>query len=186
MHGTFQVRACRNIGRVALFGLVAMIVGGLGWSGLAVRLSAAGLPAGAAASPFGGCSVPSFGPYTAYPAGGNPVAARIGDFNHDGNPDVAVADYISDSVAVLLGTGSGAFGPPTTLPVGSAPSGLALGDFNLDGNTDIVSANYMSANISVLLGNGTGGFSAATNYPVETDTRSVAVGDFNHDGKPDL
>src|SRR5689334_3506345 len=103
MHSTFQVRACRHIGRVALFGLVAMLAGGLGWSGLAVGSSAAGLPAGA--SPVDGCSVASFAPYTAYPAGGNPVAGRIGDFNHDGNPDVAVADYISDSVAVLLGTG---------------------------------------------------------------------------------
>ena len=82
----------------------------------------------------------------------------MGDFNSDGNPDLAVANYNSNNVSVLLGNGSGGFGAATNFPVGLTPVSVAVGDFNRDGNPDLAVANYSSNNVSVLLGNGSGGF----------------------------
>ena len=35
------------------------------------------------------------------------------DFDGDGNQDLAVANYISDNVSILLGNGNGSFGAAT-------------------------------------------------------------------------
>ena len=47
----------------------------------------------------------TFQPPTFYPAGDNPDAVFATDFSRDGFPDVAVADYSSGTVNVLLNTG---------------------------------------------------------------------------------
>src|SRR5690242_15718166 len=47
----------------------------------------------------GSCSIPNFDPPTTFPAGGNPDSVVMGDFNNDGNPDLAIADYISNSAS---------------------------------------------------------------------------------------
>ena len=44
-----------------------------------------------------------------FSAGSSPVASRIGDFNQDGNQDLAVADSGSNDVSVLLGNGDWTF-----------------------------------------------------------------------------
>src|SRR5262245_5073731 len=44
-----------------------------------------------------------------YAAGDRPYSVTVGDFNGDGKQDLAVANNESDSVSVLLGSGSGAF-----------------------------------------------------------------------------
>ena len=48
-----------------------------------------------------------------------PVA--VGDFNGDGDPDVAVANEFAGSVSVLLGSTGGTFTGPTNFPAGSSP-----------------------------------------------------------------
>src|SRR5689334_15082853 len=98
--------------------LIAIFLSQVSASSLRSGTATAAAVSTVAASPSGGCSVPNFGPPTSYPAGGNPVAVKIGDFNNDGKPDVAVADYISDEVSVLLGNGSGGFGSPASFQVG--------------------------------------------------------------------
>ena len=110
----------------------------------------------------------------------------MGDFNGDGKPDLATANYTSSNVSVLLGNGMGGFGTVTNFTAGAKPISVTVGDFNGDGKPDLAAANYSSNNVSVLLGNGMGGFGAATNFTVGTRPYSVAVGDFNGDGKPDL
>jgi hypothetical protein len=37
-----------------------------------------------------------------YPVGASPSSVAVGDFNGDGVPDLAVANYDSDSVSVLI------------------------------------------------------------------------------------
>ena len=124
-----------------------------------------------------------------FSCGTGPFFIVTGDFNRDGNLDVAVADYnvsFGNSVAVLLGKGDGTFQPYAAYNVGSAPISLATEDLNGDGILDLVTANELSASVSVLLGNGDGTFQPHMDYQVVRNPISVAVGDLNGDKKPDL
>jgi hypothetical protein len=134
----------------------------------------------------GGFDPASISPST---MGANPIAVAVGDFNGDGNQDLAVAN-LGGGVTVLLGNGSGGFTVSTGSPfaAGMEPEAVAVGDFNGDGIQDLAIANSGSSNLTVLLGNGSGGFAAATGSPfaVGAHADSVAVGDFNGDGIQDL
>ena len=135
----------------------------------------------------GGFTAASGSPFA---AGANPYSVAVGDFNGDGKPDLAVANYSSNNVTVLLGNGSGGFTAASGSPfaVGLLPVSVAVGDFNGDGKPDLAVANDADGNVTVLLGNGSGGFTAASGSPFAAGANpfSVAVGDFNGDGKPDL
>src|SRR5256712_3196603 len=99
--------------------------------------------------------------------------------------DLAVANYCSNDVSVLLGNGDGSFQPALTFGAGSSPTSVAVGDVNGDGRPDLVVANASSSDVSVLLGNGDGTFQAAQSFAAGRGA-SVAVGDLNGDGRPDL
>ena len=129
---------------------------------------------------------PNFAAATSFPVGVDAAAVAVGDLNGDGKPDLAVANFSTDNVSVLLGTGSGSFGAATNFPAGSGPFGVAIGDFNTDGRPDLAVANRFSNNVSVLLGTGTGSFGAPTNFGAGNNPTSVAIADLNADGKPDL
>ncbi len=114
----------------------------------------------------------------------------MGDFNGDGNLDLAVANNGSNTVSVLLGDGTGHF---TWLRLRSAGTFLQWrsGDFNGDGKLDLVVVNAgipscQVRTVSVLLGDGTGNFTLASSPATGAYPWSVAVGDFNGDGKLDL
>jgi len=119
------------------------------------------------------------------PAGGGPAAA-VADFNGDGIPDLALANFGSDIVSVYLGNGDGTFGSPRDFAVGSGPLSVVVGDFDGDGSPDLVVVNFQSSNVSVLLGNGDGTFQAARNIPVGGGPVCALVIDINGDGVQDL
>ena len=125
-----------------------------------------------------------------FPVGALPTSVVVGDFNGDGNPDLAVTNSGSNNVTVLLGNGKGGFAPAAGSPftVGPSPNFVAVGDFNGDGFQDLAAANGGSNNITVLLGNGAGGFTPAAGdpFPVGTNPYNLGVGDFNNDGIQDL
>ena len=125
-----------------------------------------------------------------FATGSSPQSVAVADFNGDGFPDLATADYGSNTVSILLGNASGGFtaAPGSPFAVGTTPSSIAVADFNGDGLPDVVTANPGSNNVSVLLGNGMGGMTPAPGSPYATGVEpvSVAVGDVNGDGKPDI
>ncbi len=126
------------------------------------------------------------------PAVGNePSGIVAGDFNGDGNTDIAVglnAVSPTDSATVLLGDGTGNFSPVTGNPITAIGKPVLVQDFNGDGHPDILVADRLSASMTVLLGNGDGTFTVSpqgvfyTNYGNEP----AVAGDFNGDGIPDL
>src|SRR6266700_577854 len=127
--------------------------------------------------------------------GGFPWSIAAGDFNGDGKLDLAVSNYGSNSVSVLLGNGDGTFLPPLITPVGANPWYFAVGDFNGDGKLDLAVADYgcpldcnssPSNTVTVLLGLGNGTFQPAPSLTVGNGPAGVAVGDFNGDGRQDL
>src|SRR5205809_202242 len=83
------------------------------------------------------CGSASFAPAQNYGAGTSPFSIAVGDFNRDGIKDLVTANYISNNVSVLLGTGTGTFGAATNFPVGTQPTSVAVGDFNVDGIEDL-------------------------------------------------
>ena len=122
----------------------------------------------------------------AYPDGSSSNFA-VGDFNHDGNLDLAISNSSNNTVSIVLGNGDGTFRAPVTYSVGTWPMQIATADFNGDGNLDIAVANATSpGTVSVLLGHGDGTFQSPVTDPSEAYSGAVVVGDFNGDGKLDL
>ena len=133
------------------------------------------------------CNPVYFAPATNFPLSSAVFSVAVGDFNRDGNQDLAATNEFSNTVSILLGDGTGNFSGPTNFPVDDTPVSVAVGDFNGDGHQDLAVANDLIAGtVSILLGDGTGNFGAPTNFPADTEAWSVAVGDFNGDGNQDL
>jgi hypothetical protein len=121
-----------------------------------------------------------------YATAGRSYALAVGDFNGDGKPDLAVANYVLGTISVLLGNGNGTFQPHVDYATGGYPESVAVGDFNNDGKLDLVVANNGSNTVSILLGNGDGTFQPQVEYATGNLPIGVAVADFNRDGKLDL
>jgi hypothetical protein len=127
--------------------------------------------------------------------GSNPLAFVAGDFNGDGKMDIAVANYRSNNLTVLLGNGDGSFTATDARPAtGSFPAAIVAGDFNKDGKLDLAVDNQCGAGgacsagtVTILLGDGTGSFAPTAASPsTGSGPLSMAVADFNGDGNLDL
>jgi hypothetical protein len=122
-------------------------------------------------------------------ANNQPFSIAVGDFNHDGILDLAVAAAASytDTVVVLLGNGDGTFRHEASYTAGTGPTSLVAADFNHDGILDLAVANSLSDYVTILLGNGDGTFRAGPQEPALIHPAlHILSGDFNGDGKPDL
>ena len=113
------------------------------------------------------------------------------DMNLDGNLDVVVGGTV-DSIAVLLGNGTGALGAPTTFAVRRAAIGaLKVADVNDDDLPDVILPRdgVTPEGISVLLGIGGGALGTAVGYSsgvsVSATPQFVATGDVTGDGNID-
>ena len=112
-----------------------------------------------------------------FSAGTDPVASVVGDFNQDGNQDLAVANLGSNDVSVLLGNGDGTFQPAVNFPVGGSPNSIVMDYFNGDSIQDLAVANgNPNPSISVLLGNGNGTFQSALNFPAGASATRPSTG----------
>jgi hypothetical protein len=118
--------------------------------------------------------------------GTNPGSVAAGDFNGDGNVDLAVANNGDNSVTILLGNGDGTFTAAASPATGSGPTSVAVGDFNGDGKLDLAVTNSGSNTVTILLGNGDGTFAVAASPATGINPTSVTVGNFNGDGIADL
>ena len=122
----------------------------------------------------------TFGAPVAFNTGGNkPSAVAVADMNNDGKLDVVVTNELSNTVAILLGSGNGRFQSAHVFPVGVNPVAVAVGDFNGDGKTDVAVANSTSNTVSILLGRGDGTLGAATSSSVGIRPSSLVVGKFH-------
>jgi hypothetical protein len=118
--------------------------------------------------------------------GSVPVGIALGDFRGDGRTDLAVADFGSSDVMVLLNNGDGTFQVQPAFAVGAAPAAIVTGDFNGDGRPDLAVADPGTNDVSVFLGNGDGTFAPPVTYEAGDDPVALVAGDFNGDGTTDL
>ena len=139
----------------------------------------------------------TFQPAVNVPAGVNPSAIAVADFNSDGKSDAVVSNFVFTtsvvSLAFVPGDGRGSFGSPSniiTFQPFTQLTALLTGDFNGDGKADIayvVTTNRTT--LTVQFGNGNGTFRAPivlTSVGVNSSIFAVSIGDFNNDGAPDF
>src|SRR5262249_38763293 len=92
-----------------------------------------------------------------YPANGLQINVAVGDFNGDGLPDFAVANYVNGnpytdfSSSVRLNYGGAVFPVRQDLNADAfQPWGIAAADFDGDGDLDIATANINGRSVSIL------------------------------------
>jgi hypothetical protein len=138
-----------------------------------------------------------------YAVGKSPDAIVVGDFNNakdsNGNPimDIAVANFGSGSVTVLMNNGSGVFTVSQTVIIagkGSTssttttsvqPVAIIMADMNDDGLPDLVTTNN-EGSVSILFGNGLGEFDSQSTLVDSSGPAETVAADMNGDGRLDL
>ncbi|WP_439504316.1 beta strand repeat-containing protein, partial [Sediminibacterium sp.] len=127
-----------------------------------------------------------------------PISVAIGDLDGDGKPDLAVANYNSNTVSVLRNTStsgsisSASFADKVDFSTRTGPISVAIGDLDGDGKPDLAVSNGSSNNVSVFRNTATSGsintssFAAKVDFTTGTNPQSIAIGDLDGDGKPDL
>ena len=118
-----------------------------------------------------------------------PIDAAEGYFDGSKDLDLAVANYTSNTVSILIGNGNGTFGALTSYSVGLGPMSVAVGDFKNNKILDVVTANNSDDSLSILYGNGDGTFQSQPqsiqlspgSYPLD-----IKVSDINGDGNQDI
>ena len=94
-----------------------------------------------------------------------PRSIAVGDFNGDTLLDIAVANYGTKNIGVLLGRGNAAFTNQTTYFIDpAAPYVIRALDFNNDKRIDLMISSVGTNNIGFLLGYGNGTFAIPQLY----------------------
>ena len=119
-----------------------------------------------------------------------PGGIAAADLNGDHNPDLAVTQFSTGSVAVLMNDGTGHFFKPVSYNIsGSGTVDVKIADLRHNGKQDLVVADTAEGMV-VLLNNGDGTFGKPTIYPPTCQNcvgpEACVVADFNLDGHLDV
>lgn len=121
-----------------------------------------------------------------YDVGSHPWEVVNGDFDNDGDEDLAVNATIENMVEILLGNGDGTFQNSVGYWAGYKPMSLVADDFDEDGNLDLAVSSTDSDLVVVLHGFGDGTFGDSLVLPSGDFPVNIASHDVNKDGHVDL
>ena len=93
----------------------------------------------------------TFNDHVPYEVGHGPNSVTSGDFDLDGEYDLAVTNTFSANVSILSGNGDGTFAAQDTFPAGLNPKGITCNDFDGNGSYDLAVTNYNSSKVSILM-----------------------------------
>ena len=94
----------------------------------------------------------SFAARVDFAAGGAPQIVSIGDFDGNGIPDLAVANFTGGSVSVLRNTsipGTVSFATKVDLGTAGQTSSVTIGDIDGDGKQEVAATNYNNSTLAV-------------------------------------
>ena len=109
-----------------------------------------------------------------------------GDFDRDGDLDMASVDRAADLFAIRFNLGNDTFGPPIPFPTGIRPHAVTAADLDRDGTLDLAVANRNSHDVSVFLNDGRGGFFPMGEFRGGFEPVSMTAGDLDGNGLVDL
>ena len=110
-----------------------------------------------------------------------------GDFDKDGDLDLAMSDSHISMVHLLFNDGSANFSGEANYPAGSGTNSVTTSDIDNDNDLDLITANPMDGgSLTVLFNGGDGTFFNQQEIIVERGPTAVAVADFDMDGDDDL
>ncbi|HEV7526760.1 MAG TPA: FG-GAP-like repeat-containing protein [Acidimicrobiia bacterium] len=170
------VSSLRN--RAARSGKAALCIG------VTVALAAI-VPAAAAHADGGNFPNPNF-IQQKISTGDGPRSIATGDFNQDGEPDLAVANYISGTVTIETSSDAHFFTFAQSINVNPGATSVVTGDFNGDHDPDLAVANANQGTVEIILGGKGASFGAPIAIPVGFFPNAVAVADLDRDSHPDL
>ncbi len=132
-----------------------------------------------------------FTPQAVHYHGGHFGSSAGGDFDGDGDIDLAVINsdiypYSLGAVSILLNDGLGDFSVGSTYPLNSKPSRVVAADLDGDGDLDLACSNYGSNTVSILLNDGSGSFTAGGSLESGCGPGAIVAADFDADGAVDL
>ncbi|RKX27425.1 MAG: hypothetical protein DRP45_01090 [Candidatus Zixiibacteriota bacterium] len=119
------------------------------------------------------------------PVGNGPSSVAFGDFNFDGDLDIAISCQEADSLYIAFSDGAGWFHVAIAYPVMVEPSGVVAGDFNLDAALDLAVVG-LSDSVWILINDGSGVFSHTSDYAVGLDPSDMIAAHLNDDSFLDL
>jgi gliding motility-associated-like protein len=123
---------------------------------------------------------------------GQPCYPAAGDFDGDGNPDIVVPSFATNSMVVIRNTGSlSTMTVTASFATATNPIAAAVGDIDGDGKPDVVIANRGSSSISVFRNlnaySGTINFDTKVDFVTGTDEIfAVFITDIDGDGNADI
>jgi hypothetical protein len=115
-----------------------------------------------------------------------PEIMTAGDFNQDGNLDLAVNLSGFDNFAILTGDGQGGFKLKSHVAIDTLSKSVVSGDVNGDGKLDIVAISDWGYNIKVFLGDGLGGFHLTSVMNGDGEPNRLRLADLDKDGNLDI
>ncbi len=133
----------------------------------------------------------SFATKQEYKTSGAVYGVAIGDLDGDGKPDLAVPNYVSQTVSVFKNTSSSgtvSFASKQDLST-SNPTSVAIGDLDGDGKPELVVGNGLYITVTVFRNTSTSGavsFAAKQDFTTGSNPHDIAIGDLDGDGKPEL
>ena len=119
-----------------------------------------------------------------------PRFVAVGDFDHDNRSDIVVANFGTDTIAIVLASKMNENSNPMTYStgMGSHPYALVVGDFDDDNQLDIAVINSGVNTVTIFQGYNNGLFRTIGSYSTGFNSipHSIAFSDFNNDKSLDI
>jgi len=102
----------------------------------------------------------TFAPEVRYATGWN-LGVAVADLDHDGDNDIAVANFKENTITILKNDGNGAFTRSANFAVGRQPRSIQAAILEGDGDVDLAVALAGTSEVIQLANDGSGGFGGA-------------------------